>query len=203
MKFLDFALLYLLLFRLSIVAAGIVSVILGYKLFAKGLGGTLGREANSTIEASVVGTKVAIKNAAPGTAFALFGAAILVVMMIQNAPSVTYDTLSKLQAGASGDQGAQEEQSEKVVLRGNEQNSVSMLTAQGQEFERQGDLANAERSYQQAVDTVAAPANNLALLYLKSGRAKDALGLASIAVQLGPEEQKYKDTQDQLKKAVK
>jgi|SRR5271170_5442496 len=202
MNFLDFALLYLLCFRLSVVAAGIVCVILGYKLFASGLSPG-GREANSTIEASVVGTKFSIKNAAPGTAFAIFGALILVVMMIQNAPSVTYDTLSRLQAGSSGGQGQQEEQSEKVILKGSEQNPVSMLTAQGQESERQGDLASAERSYQQAIDTVAAPLNDLALLYLKTGRAKEAKGLAELAVQLNPEEARYKTTEEQVKKALK
>ena len=63
-----------------IVAVGITGLILGYRLFASGVQ-TRPCDAGSTIESSVAGARFTVKNAAPDTAFALFGAMLIIVML--------------------------------------------------------------------------------------------------------------------------
>jgi hypothetical protein len=202
-NFVDVVLIYLLMSRLAILAAGVVSVFLGYKLFCRGIGTSPTSGSDSSIESSVVGAHFLLKNAAPGTVFALFGAILIVVMLIQSSPSVTLETMSKWRASTESLQPETNEQTQKLVLRGNEQDLMSSLTAQGIEFEKQGDTANAERSYLKAVTLMAEPINDLAWLYVGSGRAKEAIGLATLAVQLRPDESRYADTLDKAEKAAK
>jgi tetratricopeptide (TPR) repeat protein len=243
----EIGVLYLLAFRLSMIASGVISIILGYRLLCKGFSAQGGQENNSTIEASVIGTKLTVRNAAPGTAFAIFGAAILIVMMIQNAPSVTLENLSKLKTNETtapysppavrsspdigvcpvsaadglsrvGTQNAilqkrnnlppqtqkatETIEDAKVVLRGTDQSTLALLTARGIEFEKRKDFANAERSYREAVNLMAEPINDLAWRYLKAGRADAALKLATIAVQLSPDEDRYKRTAEDARGAI-
>jgi len=79
------AIIYLASFRLAIIAVGGLSIVLGYQLFAKGLFPE--QTANSTtFQAELGKTKFSLKNAAPGTFFALFGV-IIISMMLLNAPA--------------------------------------------------------------------------------------------------------------------
>src|SRR5271157_2374657 len=194
MTFVNAVLLYLLLFRVAIVAAAVVSVVLGYKLFCRGIGTATGGGAGSTIESSIVGARLTVKNAAPGTAFALFGAILIVVMLIQSSPSVTWESMSKWRPSSAAQGPAENEQTNKIVMRGSEQDTIASLTALGIEYEKNGDTANAERSYAKAVAVMAEPINDLAWLYFRSGRVKEAVGLATLAVQLRPDEPRYQDT---------
>ena len=203
MTFVDVAFAYLLMSRLAILAAGVVCVVLGYKLFCKGIGTSSSSGPGSTIESSVVGARFSVKNAAPGTAFALFGAILIVVMLIQSSPSVTLETMSKWKTSTEAQRPGASEQTEKLVMRGNGQDSISSLTAQGIEYEKRGDTANAERAYRQAVTLVAEPINDLAWIYVGSGRAKEAIGLATIAVQLRPDEPRFADTLAKANAAAK
>lgn len=86
--------IYALIFRLAIIATGALSIYLGYMLFVKGVfGGTQ----DADLSAEISGTKFSLKNAAPGTFFALFGVVIITVMLTQGMPM--YDkTSSSMQA---------------------------------------------------------------------------------------------------------
>lgn len=128
MTFIDAVLLYLLLFRVAIVVSAIVSLILGYRLFCKGIGVAHGSETGSNIESSIAGARLAITNAAPGTAFALFGAILIVVMLIQSSPSVTWESMSKWKPSSAAPGQAESEQSNKIVMRGNGQDAIVSLT---------------------------------------------------------------------------
>lgn len=205
MHFTQGALLYLFFSRLLIVAAGITSLILGYRLFARGIP-TVPPEAGSTIESSVAGARFTVKNAAPGTAFALFGAMLIIVMLIQSSPSVTLETLNKYWASAQpavsgGEQQPPSEISQKLTMRGDGQNTISSMTKQGIELERQNDLVGAERAYREAVTMMAEPMNDLAWIYVGSKRAKEATRLANIAVELRPDEPRYVDTLNKARSA--
>ena len=178
-------------------------MILGYRLFCKGIGVSAARGSGSSIESSIGISKFTIRNAAPGTAFALFGAILLIVTMVQGSPSVTLDTLTKWQPKDGTGEISESEQSQKLVMRGNAQDSMSVLVAQGIDFDRRGDTANAQRSYENAVKQIAEPINNLAWIYFNSGRSKDAVGLATLAVQLRPDEQRYLDTLQKARSAVR
>ena len=83
------AIVYLALFRLSIIAVGAMSIFLGYKLFVQGIFAPDGGE-GSGLEAELGTTKFALKNAAPGTFFALFGVIVISVMIINSPPELNY-----------------------------------------------------------------------------------------------------------------
>ena len=97
----DHFLIYLGLYRLGIVAAGVAGMWLGYLLFRRGLaaGGTT-TDGETTLEADIGGNTLSLKGAAPGIFFALFGAGLIVAMVVTGAPGVT---LSNLQQAAGAD----------------------------------------------------------------------------------------------------
>jgi tetratricopeptide (TPR) repeat protein len=202
MTFVTATVLYLLVSRLAIVSAGVVNMVIGYRLFCRGIATTATSGPGSTIESSVAGVNFSVKNAAPGTAFALFGAILISVMLIESSPSVTWESVSKWQT-ASGSQ-APGETAEKLQLRGDSQNAGSLvsLTNLGRELESRGKTAEAERAYQEAVTAMAEPMNDLAWVYLNSSRAKQALGLATLAVELRPDEPRYADTLAKVRAAT-
>jgi hypothetical protein len=201
-------LLYLLVCRTLIVSAGITSLVIGYKLLSREPGpesplvedGTPAETKTSTIKTSILGARISITNAAPGTSFALFGVLLILIMVIQSSPSVSIETLRKAQPESGGPQ-PQNTVEEKISMRGSGQDSISLLTASGKDLEAKGDTAGAERAYREAVTTVAEPVNDLAWLYLGNGRVKDAVGLANLAVQLRPDEPRYVDTLEKVKAA--
>jgi hypothetical protein len=65
--------LYALVYRVAIVAAGTFFMYLGYKLFDK----EADRAKNAAFEGNLAGAKVSLKNAAPGVFFALFGCIVI------------------------------------------------------------------------------------------------------------------------------
>jgi tetratricopeptide (TPR) repeat protein len=85
-------LLYALAFRLAIIAVGVFSIALGYKLFVRGVMGGDRTDA----EAQLGEIKLTVRNAAPGTCFALFGVVIIVAMQIQGSPELTLKTAEKV-----------------------------------------------------------------------------------------------------------
>ncbi len=90
-------LIYAALFRLAVIAAGVAIIALGYRLFARGVM----PEGGTHAEARAGDIRLTLKNAAPGTVFALFGAAIIVVMLIQGSPELLIEDVSQLSASAS------------------------------------------------------------------------------------------------------
>ena len=93
-------LIYAIAFRLAVMAVGGVTIVLGYKLFVRGVYG------NSTdIEGRLGEYGLTIKNAAPGTAFCAFGVILVATMVIAGSPSYTREKLVEL--AASGDAGTE------------------------------------------------------------------------------------------------
>lgn len=199
-------LLYLLISRTAIVIAGIVSLWLGYKLLARSDTRTSNPDqksaASTSIEASVVGTRISLKNAAPGTAFALFGALLIIVALIQSSPSVSIETIQKSVSTVPPNGSVTQET--RFEARGGVEDSVILLTNMGRERENQHDLNGAVEKYQQALTVLAEPMNDLAWLYLTEDKArvKEALGLATLAVQLRPDEPRYIDTLKKVREAM-
>lgn len=66
---------YVLIWRLAVLTCGLVAVILGYKLFK------LGFTVQGDLEAGISGQTIKLRNIAPGTFFALFGAAIIATLV--------------------------------------------------------------------------------------------------------------------------
>ena len=79
--------LYLLSFRLSVIFVGLAAIVLGYKLFSKGIEHQ--GKGKESITAEIGNHKLEFMNIAPGTGFALFGATLIIVMLIKAPPQVT------------------------------------------------------------------------------------------------------------------
>jgi hypothetical protein len=88
---------------------------------------------------------------------------LIIAMLIQSSPSMTVETMNKWKA-ASRSLPAINEQANEVIMRGTEESSLALLTAQGIEFERRQDAANAEPAYRQAI-TLIEPINDSAWMY--------------------------------------
>lgn len=189
--------IYLTLFRLAMIAAGVVSIVLGYQLFCRGIWPEGG--GGSSVEASIAGNSFTLKNAAPGTCFAMFGVFIIGLMMVQGGPEMTLKTL-----GAEGAVGAQNQtevslrggapQSRPAGLSEGQLNTVDVLTQEGVDFERQRDEDQAMVSYREAIGLAGDAMNYLAWLYQKNGQYDDALPLARSAVHVQPDKPAYLDT---------
>jgi hypothetical protein len=86
--------LYATIFRLAIIAVGMLSVVLGYRLFiaAAQTGGTSSKE--TAFGTKMVGLEFILKNSAPGTFFAIFGMIIISVMLVEGNPELVLKSLS-------------------------------------------------------------------------------------------------------------
>jgi len=92
---------YVLVWRLCVLACGLVCVVLGYRLF---LGGFAAQQAS--VEAGVGGNSLKMSNVAPGTFFALFGAAIITAL-VWTSPAEIVVPKDAVQAAAQLDMGPQ------------------------------------------------------------------------------------------------
>lgn len=80
--------IYATAFRLAVIAVGAVAILLGYLLFVRGAVARGRTEAGLEISQF----KLDLKTAAPGTGFAAFGAAVVVVMLVTGSPSLMLET---------------------------------------------------------------------------------------------------------------
>lgn len=196
--------LYLLIFRLAIITAGVVCVVLGYKLFLQNL--KLGEQAakgNTDLEANFKGTQIKLKNAAPGTLFSLFGAALISVMLVQSPPEVTDKTQTRQQVVDSTGVERQVMMSRELSMRGDEatvidEQSLHALMATGLQLEKDNNYTEATKTYEQAVWMMAEPMNALAWRYYELGQYQKARSISEVAVSLVPDEANFNDTLAQI-----
>lgn len=174
--------LYLIVFRLAIIASGIVSIILGYKLFVKGVfssgsGGT-------GVEAGIGSLKLTMRNAAPGSVFAFFGVIMISVMLIKNPPEVDKDN-------------------GRLKLRGGDEGQSSALAKPNTALEADvKDLIESVNTYEDGLQSLARHlarfSNRQAWEYFKGSRLDEALPLADIGVRLAPDDADHLDTLGQI-----
>ena len=169
---------YALFFRLGIIVAGLVCIRLGYKLLQEDVGG----QPLSTVEASLHGTRIRLQKIAPGSLMALFGAAIITVMLLQGNP----ENLHKLQNSITGT-------TETINTRGDGDPVITKLRDADSLF-RKGDVIGAEKQFREVLATVSPALNGLAYIYSTNGRSKEALNLSLSAVELDPSNAHYLDT---------
>ncbi len=197
--------LYLILFRLAIITAGIVSIVLGYKLFVKGVfsdgsGGT-------GVEAGVGALRLTMRNAAPGSVFALFGVIVIGVMFIKDAPNLSVENVRSFDRGPEAETQSVRNESmlrSRVTMRGEDdphaglpgQPSTPVEQSSSHE-ELVGSMINAIDTYEKAVKDLAFSTNNLAWMYYKKSMLDEALAHAEIAVRLVPDAN-YLDTQGRI-----
>jgi len=178
---------YVTVFRLAIIATGVASMVMGYRLFIRGIYPT--GASDSSIDFKAAGSGFTLKNAAPGTCFAIFGVVLITAMLIQGSPKFTSEMMEKA-AGADAPTA-----SAKVELRGAQtQDSFDALVEKGIAYEKAGDTSHAAEAYQQALAGLAIPMNQLAWLYYQQSKTEQALPLARMAAQIDPENPAILDT---------
>jgi hypothetical protein len=184
-------LVYITLFRLAIIAAGVISIALGYRLLYRAVGRADGGDQGASFEANIAGSGFTLKNASPGIFFALFGVLVIGIMFAKGSPELTLETL-KHAALLEGKEGP-EPPTTRLTLRG-EDPTLPALIQKGIEAERQHDTARAMAAYQDALNLMAAPMNHLAWLYQQQDKFDDGLPLAQLAAQLSPGKAEFLDT---------
>jgi Flp pilus assembly protein TadD len=174
-------LIYAAVFRLSVIAVGVVAIVLGYLLFVRAT------VAHGRTEAGleIAEFKLNLKNAAPGTCFAAFGAGIILAMLVGGSPSLTLKTA---QGAASSDKLARV-----VKLKGNGQaqfpNHLTNSLAEAALRLRNGDDPGAMAGYSAVLKTPGLSAAEAALalepmarIALLRGDHEQAETLARLAV---------------------
>ena len=157
MEILSAYVIYLAVFRLAIIAAGIVGIILGYRLFTRGVFPDLYRNPSfegQNVTAKIAGAKFTLRNAAPGTCFALFGVIIIAVMFATGGPEIT---LEQLEQGGM-----------RANLRGNELEEIEFHSKQALEYLDQKDHRQAREIVIEALHTLAPKMNDFAWVLLKT-----------------------------------
>ena len=174
---------YVAIFRLSVITAGIISIILGYNLFIKGIWSN--QADNSNIEGKFGTSKVTVKNAAPGTVFAVFGAGLISIMLIFDSPQLSYNMIGKNENLLSSSETASQTN---LVLRGESSSlsNIEVLNSRGVDFEKNNRTEDAAQEYSKALSIISEPMNNLAWLYYKKGDIDNAAQLSEIAVRISP-----------------
>ena len=196
--------IYALLFRLFIIAAGVVAIVLGYKLFVQGI---VDNE-KSCVRAQACSIGLTLYNAAPGSVFALFGAFVIIVMLIQGNPELLVEEVGKGSASSyepsgmriqlKGGQG-DEEGNETHISETN--NSFQQVFNRGKQQHRFKNSAEAENLYYQALSIsqvslyqAAKVFNELAWMYRGQGRIDEAIAMARVATSSDDMNPAYFDT---------
>ena len=191
-------LIYTTCFRLSVIGAGLVCIILGYRLFLQGVM----PQHSTDIEGQTGDIRLTVKNAAPGTCFALFGCAIMTVMLAQGMPELVIEELDKV----GNVQAVHEGTVRRIQMKGgadgtgvSEINAFHDLLNSGINLQKAGDDRGAIAAYGKALSIPEVPLidaakafNQTAWLYLKQKRTDEALPLIRLAVQVDKENGMYR-----------
>ncbi|MCI5119643.1 MAG: hypothetical protein D3908_00290 [Candidatus Electrothrix sp. AUS4] len=182
--------IYAAIFRLAIIAAGIVSIVLGYKLFVH----NAGSENRTDVGAQADRFKIIVRNAAPGTVFAAFGAIIIAVMLSQGNPEIVLKDVETVMKDSQGNS-----QSEvhigSALLKGRDDHKsgeelqrFDQAYNEGMQKKRAGDVEGAITAYNRALEESEVPLvkaadvlNELAWIYREQHRFDEALALVHIA----------------------
>ena len=189
--------IYLALFRLAIIAAGIVSIVLGYRLFCRGV--WPGNGSGTAVDAEIAGQRFSLKNAAPGTCFALFGVLTISVMFVSGPPELSQQFAASQDGKTNG--------GGEFRLRGpgttapSTRNALQTRLKEAAQAYRGGDFSRADAIYEEIHIDLEPTRDHLALLnnewavrYLEASKFDQAVKKASVAVMLAPEDDDYIDT---------
>ncbi len=172
--------LYAGIYRLAVIGAGVVSIVLGYRLFLHGAGAAAGGQ--GTAASAKSGTfSLSIRNAAPGTCFALFGAGLIVAMVVEDPPLLT----ARSEAGGAryvqikGANAASEWHKAKSLAQSGDAGAA--MTAYGALAAKPDAVAH----------DVARVAAGMAGIYLEQTRTLEALAMARLAVQVDGREPEF------------
>jgi len=184
--------IYLTIFRVSIVVAGIISIVCGYRLFLTGVFRLPTGASPTEFGGRFGNVELTLKSSAPGTCFALFGAIVIGVMIVSAPPE--FGRSRSAAVSPSGELKVTED----VKMRG-EGIGIRELVDQAKQEEKRGNTQKAMEVYEKALRVIAEPLNNLAWLYHEAGRDKEAIVLAQLATQFAPAEAEFAGTLNDIR----
>ncbi len=191
-------LVYAALFRLAIIATGVAAIVLGYKLFLRGVMG----EGRTNVNAEAWQIKLTLDNAGPGLVFALFGAIIIMVMLFQGSPELLMKKVKEFNATATlqSTTGTEGQITEEMQVKSGNRNEVTQrfkkILNEGKRLQQAGDMEAAITAYNKALSESEAPfmLNELAWIYREQQRLDEALVLARAATTVDQQDPKCFDT---------
>ena len=188
-------LIYAAFFRCIVIIAGVVCIILGYKLLLKGI--LPPPTTNATAELGTI--KLSVKNAAPGTCFALFGVWIIVSMLIHGNPELVLEGVSSSIKDVTNPIS--------VRLKGpsNAQNNFDAYYQEGLKHEASANYAESRKAFSLALaepdltfDTAARALNQVAWGYLQEARLDEAIAISRVSILADQTNADFLDTMAQI-----
>lgn len=170
--------IYAGLFRLSIIAAGVGCVVMGYRLFVMGVMPKNGSE----IDANAGEIRLSLKNAAPGTCFAVLGVLAIALMIVQGNPELKMVQIQN-----------KDRNQIELTWRSDSQDIYAAMNS-GKAHEAAGRLGEAIRAYAKPFDggrlsllEAATPLRAISGVFLTQQRLDEAIAYARLAIQVDPE----------------
>jgi len=206
--------LYAIFFRLSIIVSGIICIIIGYRLFCKGLYTKPTGQDKTQLSAKIGDAELSLKNAGPGTIFAFFGLVIIFTMIVQGNPKLTITNqvptrqsdqahshikTKKGRVSKSSDS-TQIATSYQIETRsGSPEDAITFFNdkiATAQTYQKNNQYSEAITEYISALKTTSNHLNELAFLLSIEGPQKydDAIHIISTAIFLKPTDTNILDT---------
>lgn len=159
-------LIYVTLFRLTVLAVGALMVYLGFRLFIESSNEN-NKEPMSSASAEGAGFKVTLTNFWPGTYFVLFGTVIIGIMLWQGTPELIMKELKDVTEASKGSGNVI---STEFRIRSSE--SDTDIDQQWDKLFEPGLI----------LPNMAQPLSNIARIWQQQGRTGEALAMARLAV---------------------
>lgn len=185
-------LIYVALFRLAIIAAGVVSIVLGYRLFCKDNWADTPIK-GTDVDAKIPGASFKLRNAAPGSVFVFLGVITIVFMLAQEMPEFDFENRNQIQAK---DENGSEPVTSVTTLKMKGDNTIEAWTKKCiEDYDGgKGQIDEAIDACHKAITPATKSMNNLAWIYQKQGKVIEAFGFAKIAVVMNPQKKDYLKT---------
>ena len=194
--------LYLLFFRIAIISAGVVSIVLGYRLFCHGIDNTT---KGTSLDSSIAGMKFKLQNAAPGTVFAAFGVIIISAMLLSSPPSYEAAVENRQISTQEGEEQGEITESRSSIKLRSAIGGISKALEKAQVYEEKGEHSKAISVYISALNkleedqNISKLVNNLAWRYFKAGEnLEEALTLSRFASIYLPNTAEYLFTEAEI-----
>ena len=190
--------LYLIAVRLSTIAAGVMVIRYGYKLFAAGVFKADTGGATTELAGRVGEYELKFKRATPGAVLGLFGAIIIVIAIAAAPPELTRQKKIKVEG-----KGQTRTTTIETIDRMRGQDiELNKLLKEAAEYKEKQQTAKAINAYQQAIRLMARPMNELARLYMGADRFVDAKALAEVAVMMNPSDHDFDISLEDIKDSM-
>ena len=175
--------IYLLSIRLATIAAGVVAIRYGYKLFVSAVFKVDTSNNNTVITGRIGDYELKFSTASPGAILALFGAIIISLSIAAAPPELKREQTIKHQ-NESGKTSTTIQTTES--MRGEDIPALQKHLEKANDYKEKQQAANSIREYQQAMRIISKPMSELSELYLKTDRLENAKKLAEVSVLMNP-----------------